>query len=119
MKIGYTKLEKLVFALVITVRKLCPYFQAHTVVLLMDQAIKAILHRLDTSGWIAKWTLNLSDLDIYYQLRPSVKVQILADFVLECTIPDEQNPKETIGKKSKDPESLKGDKSSKTNLEVT
>nr|XP_010931291.1 uncharacterized protein LOC105052237 [Elaeis guineensis] len=58
----YSKLEKLIFALVVTTRKLWPYFQAHTVVLLTDHLIKAVLHRSDTSGWIAKWALKLVEM---------------------------------------------------------
>lgn len=43
----YSKLEKLVYALLIAVRKLHPYFQAHTIILLIDQPMKNIFHWLD------------------------------------------------------------------------
>ena len=56
-EIRYTKLEKLIFALVVTVKKLQPYFQAHTIVLLTNQPIKVVLHCPDTLGWVAKWAL--------------------------------------------------------------
>ena len=45
----YTKLEKLTYALLIAARRLRPYFQGHTVTLLTDQPIKAVLHRADIS----------------------------------------------------------------------
>ena len=56
---------------------------------LMDQPIKAVLHRTDASKRIAKWAIELTELDINYRPRPSIKAQILVDFVVECTIPIE------------------------------
>ena len=50
----YTKLEKLTYALLIAVWRLRRYFQGHIVALLTDQPIKAILHRMDASGRMAK-----------------------------------------------------------------
>ncbi|XP_073112596.1 uncharacterized protein [Elaeis guineensis] len=35
---------------------------------------------------MAKWAVKLGEFDIQYQLRPSVKAQVLADFIAECTI---------------------------------
>ena len=43
-EVCYTRLEKFIFALVISARKLRPYFQVHTIVILMDQPVKATLH---------------------------------------------------------------------------
>ncbi|XP_073112229.1 uncharacterized protein [Elaeis guineensis] len=91
----YFKLEKLIFILVITMRKLWPYFQAHTIVLLADQPIKTVLYDPDTSGRIAK---------------PSIKAQVLADFILECTIPN--------GRSSESGENLKNAESSNEELNV-
>ena len=85
----YTKLEKLTYALLIAARRLRPYFQGHTITLLTDQPIKAILHRVDASGRMAKWAIELTEFDINYRPRPTVKAQILADFIVECTISEE------------------------------
>lgn len=38
---------------------------------------------------MAKWAVELSEHDIQYQPRPAVKAQVLADFLLECTIPED------------------------------
>ena len=88
-EIRYTKLEKLTYALLIAARRLQPYFQGHTVTLLTDQPIKADLHRADASGRIAKWAVELTEFDINYRPWPVIKVEILADFMVECTIPEE------------------------------
>lgn len=42
-KTRYSRLKKMTFALVTLVRKVHPYFQAHMVVLLMDQPLKTML----------------------------------------------------------------------------
>ena len=46
----YLKIEKLTYALLIAVRKLCHYFQAHPIVVLTDQPLKQILQQPNTSG---------------------------------------------------------------------
>lgn len=89
METRYSKLEKLVYALLIVAWKLQPYFQVHTITLLTDQPIKSILHQPDTFECITKWTIKLFEFDIRFQPQPSIKAQILIDFLVECTIPDE------------------------------
>ena len=64
----YTKLKKLTYALLIAARRLRPYFQGHTITLLTNQPIKAVLHRADASERITKWTVELTEFDINYQL---------------------------------------------------
>ena len=39
----YLKIEKLAYALLAAARKLCHYFQAHPIVVLIDQPLKQIL----------------------------------------------------------------------------
>lgn len=53
--------------------------------------MKTILHQLDTLGRIAKWGLELSELDIRFYPRPSIKAQVLVDIILEYTISKEEN----------------------------
>ena len=42
-KTRYLKIEKLVYAMMISTRKLCHYFQAHPIAVLTDQPLKQIL----------------------------------------------------------------------------
>ena len=60
----YTKMEKLILALVTTSRKLRPYFQAHTVEVPTEYPMKQILHKPETSGRMIKWAIELSEFDI-------------------------------------------------------
>ncbi|XP_073112115.1 uncharacterized protein [Elaeis guineensis] len=71
----YSKAEKIIFALVVSAQRLHPCFQAHAIVVLTDQPLRAILHRPDTSGRLAKWAVRLSEFDIQYQPRPALKAQ--------------------------------------------
>lgn len=43
-----------VFTLVVVVRRLRPYFQAHPLKVLTNLPLKKILQKLDASGWLAK-----------------------------------------------------------------
>ena len=78
-EIRYLPLEKLVLALMHATQKLPHYFQAHTVYVLTEYALK----RSDFTGWITKWGTRLDSFDIRYRSRSSVKGQALVDFVTE------------------------------------
>ena len=78
-------MEKLILALVTTSIKLRPYFQAHTVEVPTKYPMKKILHKLETSRRLIKWAIELSEFDIRYKPRTTVKWQILVDFIMEFT----------------------------------
>eukprot|EP00261_Vitis_vinifera_P027984 XP_010661993.1 PREDICTED: uncharacterized protein LOC104881948 [Vitis vinifera] len=63
--------------------KLRPYFQAHSVVVLIDQPLRNILHKPDLTGRMLQWAIELSEFEIEFQPRLSMKGQVMADFVLE------------------------------------
>ncbi|XP_019194876.1 PREDICTED: uncharacterized protein LOC109188702 [Ipomoea nil] len=86
----YTALEKIVYALVVTVLKRAPYFQAHTVRVLTDQPLGSVLRNPLSSGRLVKWAVELTQYGIEYQPRPSIKGQALADFLVECTAGEEE-----------------------------
>jgi ribonuclease HI len=87
----YLPLEKLAFALICSSKKLPHYFQAHTMIVLTEQPLKAVLRSADFSGRISKWGAQLGAYDINYRPRTSVKGQVLADFIAEFT-PAEMGP---------------------------
>ncbi|XP_056864046.1 uncharacterized protein LOC130511189 [Raphanus sativus] len=79
----YPLMEKLAYAVVTSARKLRPYFQSHTIVILTTFPIRTILHSPSQSGRLAKWAVELSEYDIDYRPRTSAKSQVLADFLVE------------------------------------
>ena len=50
----YPRMEKLILALVTAVRKLHPYFQAHTIEVPTEYLMKQVLHEPETSGRLMK-----------------------------------------------------------------
>ena len=89
----YLPLEKAILAVVHATRKLPHYFQAHTVVVLIQLPLKSVLRSADYTGRIAKWSTILGVFDIKYIPRTSIKGQVLADFVAGFT----ECPKEMEG----------------------
>ena len=86
-EIHYLPLEKAILAVVRGTRKLPHYFQAHTIVVLIQLPLKAVLQSADYTGRIAKWGIVLRAFDIKYMPRTSVKGQILIDLVAEFAEP--------------------------------
>ncbi|XP_052114155.1 uncharacterized protein LOC127745461 [Arachis duranensis] len=86
-ELRYPKLEKLALALVFSSRRLRPYFQGHTIIVRTEQPLRQILSKPELAGRLIKWAIELSEFDIQYQPRGSVRSQYLADFVAELTQP--------------------------------
>ena len=64
----YPRMEKLAFTLVTAARKLKPYFQAHTIIVLTDQPLKRAISNLEAARRMALWAIELSEFDIQYRL---------------------------------------------------
>ncbi|XP_060961981.1 uncharacterized protein LOC133032149 [Cannabis sativa] len=76
-------MENLAFALVISSRKLRPYFQAHSIEVLTNYPLRKVLAKPEASTRLLKWSVELSQFDIKYKPRSAIKGQALADFILE------------------------------------
>ena len=81
-------MEKLAFALITAGRKLKPYFQAHTIVVLIDKRLRRAMSSLEASGPMVLWTVELSEFDIQYHPQTVIKGQVVADFIVEFTLGD-------------------------------
>ncbi|VVA37397.1 PREDICTED: Retrovirus-related Pol poly from transposon, partial [Prunus dulcis] len=86
-EVRYPDIEKLAFSLVISARRLRPYFQAHTIHVLTNQLLRQVLQKPETSGRLVKWAIELGEFDIHYKPRPTMKGQAVADFLSEFTEP--------------------------------
>ncbi|XP_073152300.1 uncharacterized protein [Henckelia pumila] len=75
--------EKLALALVITARKLCPYFLSHPITVLTNSVLGKIAANPDASGRLIRWITELSEYDIKFEPRTAIKAQALADFLAE------------------------------------
>ena len=87
-------MEKLAFALIIAARKLKPYFQAHTIVVLTDKPLRKAMSSPEAAGRMALWAIELSEFDIRYHPRMAIKGQVVADFIAKFTLKDGQGAEE-------------------------
>ena len=78
----YTDFKRIALALRMVSKKLRSYFQAYTIVVLTSYPIRAILHKSNASGWLLKWAMELSEIDIEYHSSWTIKGQALADFIV-------------------------------------
>ncbi|KAL0463124.1 UNVERIFIED_CONTAM: Retrovirus-related Pol polyprotein from transposon opus [Sesamum latifolium] len=81
----YTPIEKIALALVVTVRRRRPYFLSHPIGVKTNTPLKQTLGKSDISGRLVKWAVELSEYDISYLPRTTIKAQALADFISEMT----------------------------------
>ncbi|XP_075654351.1 uncharacterized protein LOC142624589 [Castanea sativa] len=88
VKAKYPRIEKMAFSLIVASRKLHPYFQANTIMVMTDQPIQKAMSKLDAAGRMVQWAVELSQFDIEYKLRTAIKAQALADFITEFTLPN-------------------------------
>ncbi|XP_065623880.1 uncharacterized protein LOC112029605 [Quercus suber] len=81
----YPLIEKLAFALITASRKLRHYFQGHVVIVMTDHPLKKAMNKLEASGRLIQWAVELSEFDIRYQPTNAIKALALADFIAEFT----------------------------------
>ena len=81
----YPPMEKLTFALVMVARKLKPYFQAHTVIVLTNKPLRQAMSNPDAAGQLALWAIELGEFNIQYHPRTAVKGQVITNFIEKFT----------------------------------
>ena len=66
-KSQYLRIEKLALAFITSSRRLHLYFQAHSIVIIIDQPLSRMLSWLKTFGRLMKWVLELEEFKIVYK----------------------------------------------------
>lgn len=84
-EVNYEDVEKMIFAIVVSARRLRPYFSSHTIEVMTSSPLKQIMLKPGMSGRIVKWAIKLGKYDIQYSPRTAIKEQALSDFLVEFT----------------------------------
>ncbi|GAA0160094.1 hypothetical protein LIER_16727 [Lithospermum erythrorhizon] len=61
------------------------YFESHHVQVVTNQPVKRVIINPKLSGRLTTWAIELSEFDISYVPRTSIKAQAFVDFMVECT----------------------------------
>ena len=69
----YPPMEKLTFALLTIAYKLKPYFQAHTVIVLIDKLLRRAMSSPEVARRMALWAIELGEFNVQYLPHTAIK----------------------------------------------
>ncbi|KAI5343293.1 hypothetical protein L3X38_011169 [Prunus dulcis] len=96
LSVSSTAVSSLALALVVSARRLRPYFQTHGIKVLTNQPLRQVLQKPEISGRLIKWAIELGEFDIQFVPRPAEKGQAIADFIFELTPSTAQSAPEAV-----------------------
>ena len=75
------------FRIISRLKKTSSLFQAHPIVVMIDHPIRKTMNKIDATGRLIQWAIELGQFYIKYQPRATIKAQVLVDFIAEFIYP--------------------------------
>ena len=72
-KTCYPQVQKLLYAILVTLRKLRYYFEYYKIAVVIEFPLGDILRNKEANGCIIKWAIELSTYSIEFRSRPTIK----------------------------------------------
>jgi hypothetical protein len=93
-KIFYSEMEKIAYTVIMAARKLRHYFEGHRIRVITNQPLNDFFANREASTRIIKWGAELSEYIVDFERRSTIKSQVLADFVVDWTLPTQNSDEE-------------------------
>src|SRR3954467_8790230 len=81
----YKHYQKLVYAIIMTSRKVTHYFDEHPITIVSSAPLADIHKNPGATGRVAEWNIELSSRDLQFKHPMAIKAQVLPDFLVEWT----------------------------------